>query len=520
MARSRNYKGNKSGRRDRDNTQVTTTDSRTGGNSQSWASRNQQLTLDAANLAYASVLGLPLLYDDNFKHTNGLEQAAIPGIMTFDWAPSFGLSTDAYSALNVASKRLYSYVRHANSGHSNYDSPDLMLYVAAMDSIYVLYAMGLRAYGLAQYYTMMNRYVPENLLNAVGFDKNLTDQLADFRMFLNTTALKISSMAVPNEFDIFKRHVSLTETVYADSPNEKSQIFAFTPAVLLKYSPKTDKKGGELVPVKLTENMGVQTYIELMSSLLEQIIADEDMNIMSGDILKAYGTEGIYTIGTIPEDYNVVPVFDMGMLTQIQNMDITPVNPSSLGISQKNNVLLYEPKPSLSYAEGMQDYKLLTVYNAAPTPEDTLNAMMLGHLVSEANVNAHFRSLGTEMVYSAKIYGRVRDKQGNIVDRVYYLDGTRINWTFVPSSHPGTANDNLAITKNIQLLGLVNKFQMHPTLYVHTTPFVGDGPLPNAQFNTIFGDVDNYTQVRWDTLKKVHDTIILSMLHVEGVFRR
>lgn len=138
-------------------------------NDASWYERSLQLVQDAANLSYASLAGARLEKDSNFNDNETVRAIpSIPGVMAFRWSPSVGLSIDGESAINVASKRLYSFIRHANSGSSNYDSPDLMLYILAMDSLYALHAMGVRAYGIAQYYLLRNRYVPDTLLNACG----------------------------------------------------------------------------------------------------------------------------------------------------------------------------------------------------------------------------------------------------------------------------------------------------------------------------------------------------------------
>lgn len=218
-----------------------------GHNDSSWYSRSQQLVLDAANLSYSSILGAKMERDANiFDGIYPYAAPSIPGVMALRWAPAYGISTDANSAINVAARRLYSYVRHANSGHSNYDSPDLMIYIMAMDNLYALHAMGLRAYGVARHYQMLNRYVPETLLKALGFDASIQYNLADFRLALNTLAIKLSAMAVPSEFDIFKRHVWLNSGVYKDSPSEKSQMYVFTPDQLLYYTPVALQTGGSL----------------------------------------------------------------------------------------------------------------------------------------------------------------------------------------------------------------------------------------------------------------------------------
>lgn len=77
----------------------------------------------------------------------GRDTFVVPGIMTFMYAPSIGVafSTDS-AAINVAAKNIYAYVRFANSGARNYDAPNLMTYLLALDSAYQIYACGVRLY--------------------------------------------------------------------------------------------------------------------------------------------------------------------------------------------------------------------------------------------------------------------------------------------------------------------------------------------------------------------------------------
>lgn len=512
-----------------------------GDNDVSWYSRSQQLILDAAQLSYASILGARIESDTTgWQDTSfGSALPSVPGVMSLHWRPALGVSADAYSSLNVAAKRLYSFVRHANSGHSNYDSPDLMLYVLAMDSLYTLHAMGVRAYGLARYYTMRNRYVPDELLIACGFDPALQYNLADFRMFLNTISLKLSSLAVPMEFDLFKRHVWMTSGVYADSPQEKAQLYVFKPDQLWKFEATKYETGGSLAPVSLTgtginSSLTISEYQTKVNTLLDPIIADEDMNIMSGDILKAYGNEGVIRVGSVGEDFFVIPEFNMEVLSQIQNTII--VNPVVGGsftdkekgeVYQENNILYFNPLIYAETADGMQGYVMLTMSMDNPQPEHTMvatrNTVMLGQSDPLTGA-APLSSVGSEYIVKAVIHSRRMEYD---VDKWIYKSATfpitSSQFTIEFPSNTGStisANTVNAVNQRILLLTQLTKFAMHPTLRIVTPSFAATMPARVITFRDFFGDLDTYTQITAATLKKMHDTAVLSMLHVEGAFRR
>lgn len=513
---------------------------RGGDNDISWYNRAQQLVLDAANLSYSSILGTPMEKDPIF----GDEQTevaipSIPGVMQFNWSPSVGISLDSTSAINVASKRLYTFVRHANSGHSNYDSPDLMLYILAMDSLYALHSMGLRAYGIARYYQMLNRYAPETILNAAGFDVSIQYNLADFRMFLNTVSLKISSMAVPAEFDLFKRHVWLNSGVYKDSPGEKAQMYVFTSQDFWKFAPTTETTGGKLAVVtREVDNepyLNLERYIKLFNELGEPIFGDEDMNIMSGDILKAYGNDAVIRVGTIDEGYFVQPEFNMEVLSQIQNLNICNLNMFATGlgageVQQANNILLFNPQLTRPDTKGNEEYKLFTVSADRPTPEQTMIASRLAfftqyNLDPELGGVTTFLALGTEWIRSARVYTKGNKWDGTkytFGDITYFINDTKV-LVDIPSVGSDPIIEQMVTGFNKKLLDIlsITKFQMHPIIEVYSKNFVATYSEDQAfWFRDYLGDVDTYTQVTSSTLRKMHDTALLSVLHVDGIYRR
>lgn len=538
-------KGSKFSKTDKSKSELDTTKVegrvRSGGNNDiSWYSRSQQMVIDASNLSYSSILGAKLERDP-INWADGQTEIAIPsipGIMEFRWQPAINLSATADSTINVAANRMYSFVRHANSGHANYESSDLMLYILAMDSLYSLHAMGVRAYGIARYYQMLNRYVPDELLNACGFDHDIIYNLADFRLFLNSTALKLSALAVPAEFDYFKRHVWLSSGVYTDSPYEKSQLYVFTPRALWKFDNTASELGG-LLKVENIRTEADHTpvtfarYQQLVNSFGAQLFADEDTNIMSGDILKAYGNEGVIRIGLIPEDYQVVPEFNYEVLSQIQNMNIRDIAAEAVGtvnngtIFQDDNKLFFNPHLVHHDTLGNNGYKMFTVHGDRPTAEETMIASRLTFMTEDKGEYEEFTSVGSEWVTKAVIYSKAWCFDSLKVNYefksiTYTLDSLNIVLDFFHVGDSTVEEESvLKLNGDIMEMLSVTKFQMHPIFEVYTPKYSSITPATTEYwFRDYLGDVDTFTQVTRSTLRKMHDAALLSLLHVDGAYRR
>lgn len=78
--------------------------------------------------------------------------------------------------------------------------------------------------------------------------------------------------------------------------------------------------------------------------MLNALISSEDIGIMSGDILKAYGSENMMKVSSIGEDFRIEPVYSKEVLTQINSATLLgPVlDPVSLNIKQTSNGFIYQ----------------------------------------------------------------------------------------------------------------------------------------------------------------------------------
>ena len=293
-----------------------------------WYAQNESLLRDSASYPYSWPLGNAI----DLGITNG-QSLALPGLMTLEIVPTIGWSATENSPINVASRNVYSWVRHKNSGHANYDNTDLMLYLIAMDSAYSMWAFLRRIYGVARDYSPTNRYYPRAIIEAmhVSFE-DVMNNLAQLRYFINSYRLKVTSMCIPSSMPYMARHMWMYSGLYVDGVSDKAQTYMYTPYGFFNF--QLDSSGAGMLKLKQLTSYAtgtsaiqqgklsvctVEDLFKMANDILNPIIADEDMNIMSGDILKAYGNNGVVTLPDVPENYAVIPTFDSEVLAQIQN---------------------------------------------------------------------------------------------------------------------------------------------------------------------------------------------------------
>jgi hypothetical protein len=415
----------------------------------------------------------------------------VPGVMILATCHMPGKSTSASSAINIMSKAVYSFVRHQNSGHTNYESSDLTMYILAMDEVYTRYLELKRIYGIAMTYDYVNRNVPDIILRALRVDPdNIRANLAQFRYGLNIRAAKISSLAVPANFNLFKRHAVLASTVLMDSSSMRSQFYLWTQAFTHKYDP-TAENGGALIHKRLKgfgENPDeYRTYEDLLAELddiLDPIISDEDMNIMSGDILKAYGKENLFVLQEVNESETANFIFDENMLAQIENSSSeVPYFDEGLDITQQNNLIISNPTFQRT------NYLTNRFFNSHKDNPDAFDTLEWSRGMT---MNGLF---GTEIIAWYTIYARA-----------YNNDGT----AYVSKLDFGTyQSENDAGQNQIQLIAQLSVFDWHPIIYYFQK--VGDDFF--ATYSNYIGDLKKFTLIGEAEVARLHDSAVMGELN-------
>lgn len=538
-------KGNKSRRRmeeavgsidkDIDSKDGRQTKSKSKMNDASWYSRYPQILQDAANLPYAEPLGTTYSLGSSELSTTEVQDLVVPGLCVIRFIPTIGNAKDAYSAVNVATRNIYSFVRHENSGHANYDAPDLMMYLLAMDQAMMYHAFLKRAYGVARLYSPMNRYYPTMILQAMGL--NPTDvyaHLADLRYGINMMAAKLGALAVPATMTYFDRHQWMCEGLYVDSTSVKAQTYMFVPYCFLQFNDTAEGKPGHLksdgfysltIP-GASDSAALMTVDQAINFFGQTIMAplmnNEDFNIMSGDILKAYGSN-IRKFDVIDEGYTVLPLYSEEVLSQIHNsVSLAPDTEISYTISQDTNIgggyllsdlAVYYETAQLNVenfdtaGKYLQAKHMLNMYKDSVSPAETMVAtrLMMGGVKAITMENP---PAGTT-AYTVNAYGSEVVKQYEI-------------WETTPNSSTPTVsqwgNRIVAKTSGIsplagQAIFKVPQFDWAPQLWADGKAFHVNGDYLGGTWRPMF-DVNNYTIIENDTLKRMHDVALMSLFDV------
>lgn len=478
------------------------------GNDPAWYAANPILLRDAASYPFSYVTGASNIHDPSVWQDANIETAPlmqVPGIASFHIYPCVGTAINATDPINVASQSVYSFVRHANSGHSNYDPADLMIYIMAMANMYSFLVWCQRLYGYALTYDQRNRYIPKDLIRANNVDADdLTNNLANFRFWINTLIAKMVSFAVPATMSVFSRMSFMYSDYYIEGTSIKEQLYQFVPDGFYKFGLDEDSLGNlTWEPLDWTTPMKVDDIMVYGEDMFNAIWSQEDFGIMSGDILKAYG-DNIIKLSQIPESYSMVPKFDAMVLTQMKNADLVRVTPNRIAQSKVDGTILQRlsPKAFTStdplYTIGtagtdapllnaammctLKDYNVLTVDTDQPTPDVVIEATRL-----KVAYDAYkgWYKCGTEMVTKVTL----TVEPGSDMDIIPCISG----WT-------GDSMNIVQISKINRLCEAAKNFHYLPKMWIMYINSKTNKVVTNSVF-----DIDNFTVLSSEDVIKLHE---------------
>lgn len=507
-------------------------------NDASWYAKNSQALNASASFSYNTPLGAPLRYDRMVAELPYIRQTAamttVPGLMSLHLSPTIGISTDYSSPANVAAQNIYSFVRYANSGSRNYDAPDLMLYLLAMDSVYSCWNWMKRLYGCVNSYSQLNRYMPRAYVQANGVDfDDLIGNLADFRAFLDNTGAKISAFCVPAVMNYFVRHSWLYSNIYKDSDTLKAQQYIFVPSYFYQYDETTSADGGilSIVPVcyeaKQEQNLLKVSEIEsILTGMLNALQYSEDIGVMSGDILKAYGENQMFKLSPIDANYSVTPVYNEEVLNQIHNCTLVAAvyqndDLSAWSITQDPNTnwLLWNPSFSTLGAGANRQGALINMPWENPTPENTMvgSRLVASTYVSKEDNLVHFSCVGSDYVNEAYIWMFSSVSQGGDLESQSTF--TNLNLIFqriegdVYFIKSGTPLPGYDVFTQLHKIQLISNFDWHPLVTISYRDL--DTPLYESL--GFMGDMNTYTIIGETQLEAMNLTALLSMFGVPQI---
>lgn len=510
-----------------------------------WYAKNSTILQQVASFSFNNPVGDPIeSYLESQAKLPTSEKIALnvdlnqyfsdrlPGVCALDVVPCPGKADSFDDAVNNAAYGLYAHVRFANSGAKNYDSPDLMMYFLAMDSLYYMWNFGKRAFGIIKQRDQFNRYLNRVITEACGFDFNdLSNNMNNFVSKMNLLAAEIDTFNVPDTMPFMIRHSWLFSNVFKDSPLVKSQFYVFRPKVYYTYEETEPGKPGYLkanvVPPKLTTSQ----YISILEDMLAKVTASEDVGIMSGDVLKAYNNGNMFRITVTDANYTFTPVYEPNVLSQIENATIVGMsdpfnvpNPAyNMDIKQSTNGLIqYDPHLLKSTNRNMVNMallfpRLINMHVEDPTPEQIIVATRLCSMLEFReepfgdDPQLHFQSLGTEWLCGATVY----DNPNGISSGSTHIFATGLQDD--PKDSPTSA---LRRKNYMAFLNIARAFHAFPTMQFIVKD---DETIPEMTVYTNAGyvlETDNVTTMQYSDLAKQHTAAIMSEfdIPVNGTF--
>lgn len=350
---------------------------------------------------------------------------------------------------------------------------------------------------------------------------DLESKLSDFRLYINIFAQKCGSLVTPTGMTFLTRHSWLNSNIFADSPTDKAQFIYFNTPCYGIYSARTSTKGGELIYTDVKPQSGKITLdriIQFGNMILEPLIADEDINIMSGDILKAFG-DNVNKLSLVGEDDVILPVYSPEVLTQIQNLTEHNLIASDIQVKQSNGYIVTDYG---TYSASKTDLTLLKLNEDGvlnmpmdnPTPGDVMVATRLTGVVDTTPEKGYkIKSCGTEIVFRANIY--TLNDEGNGLDKS--------DTAYLGVSKTTASGDVSDTTLWINLRNVVNSiadlasFNAHPKALVTIYDSTGN----NLLFSRIVMEFDNYTVINPSDIKQMDDVAVLNEFDVPqmGVYK-
>nr|UVJ88909.1 putative capsid protein [Picobirnavirus sp.] len=448
-----------------------------------------------------------------------------------------GISKDGASSLNMVTKKLYTFVRHANSGSRNYDSPDLMNYAFSYISLAVFIEECKRAYRCVMRYSSKNRYLGKALVQSLGFDfENISSNLADFRTLINVAILKFNALKVPDSWPLWGKNYILNSVILKDGDIDRSQLYFYRSTVIWKYN-ETGTYVGSLTPEYVFGNdqntiLTMSNVKTIFDSILNSFVASEDINIMSGDIMKAYGEDHCFGLDLLSEDSMIDPIYNREMLEVMHNTTIYEVAKSYttnagniIWQDTTDNCLKYDP-----YLAGNDGYyfgednkagegvcygkqvEYLDLFRDDVQPIDTVNASIMTvipkipeYLGKDEGYVCQFEDIGTEIAIDGRVF-YIDPSASGLIANVATLRRRLF-------SHYSNMTDVLAFSDSLSKFATsLSKFDWHPRVsYIALNGYSNVSSDGTGMINALY-DLYNYTIVSVSDLKKLHD------LHVLGGF--
>lgn len=318
---------------------------------------NTQRLAASASIPFSTVAGIR--QDLSWTAAKGSE--LLPSIMVLDVTPIPGFSDSNGSPLNIASRTLFAQMRKYNTSTNVYDAVDVMQYVLAMDSAYMLYSHLCRIYGILHNVNWANRFIPKALVESLGFDyTDLTVNAPLLNAVINKFGDRLQALPVADAFSFLKYHFSLFNEVYKDAEDDKAQLYVMNPKCFYVYEEgASGSEAGKLVPKKMRQNtllLKVKDIDAFCTNLLERLTTSGSIADIAGDMLKLLQNYKMFALPVLTQDYSISPVYSEAFLEMLRNSKVVSIVDAHKFDATKNRPLsTFDSQTETYYIEQTSD---------------------------------------------------------------------------------------------------------------------------------------------------------------------
>lgn len=255
---------------------------------------------------------------------------------------------DMQNGLNMMSAKIYTLLSTYTGRTSNYMPADVGMMILAISSFAEISEHVRRVIGLALTYASRNRFMPKELLNALGVDADdFNGQIANYRMRFNTIISRINQIPLLDNVAYVRKARMLYQKIYKDSESSMAQMYAYVPATAwvldesLKYADATIlmPKGAYRDSVVTTQLQWgkcskLKGWLDLMDEQVTALLSSTTLNLIYADLLNLANKISVplWQFDYLPESYVVYPEVSRNSMLQVHNMDIVGV-PKAFGTS-------------------------------------------------------------------------------------------------------------------------------------------------------------------------------------------
>nr|AVX53403.1 putative capsid [Marmot picobirnavirus] len=291
-------------------------------NDASWYALDAQYLKNAYSLNFSAPSCV-----DIFNKAPALKMGT-PGVAVVKIVNTFGLSLDDNSPVNVMARKFFAEVRKFNTGSVPYEAPDLMMVVYAAIDIVIRMSLIKRAIGVLGRFSPYNKTLGVGLISAMGFQyDDLATNSANIRSRYNILVDKFNSaLRIPNFLTYADRKAFLFSNIFMDKPSIRSGFYITRPYTCYDWNTTSLPTGTCLRQTTINwgdNNETAMTWLDNIESALNLMIVDQDVNIMMGDIIKAYGEGSMLQLGYLEDGYQTPIVYSEEFGVQIHNANIT-----------------------------------------------------------------------------------------------------------------------------------------------------------------------------------------------------